>query len=88
MPRASLLLCCLLSCATAAAAQTPAGTPAQAVAESGARRRPQASAAKEFTATRLSGSAHPGVDGRLDDAAWQGAAWRDDFLQKLSPIPN
>ena len=83
MPRASLLLCCLLTCATAASAQTPAGTPAEAVAEPRARTTPQAAAVKEFTATRLADAAHPVIDGQLDDPAWRTAAWRDDFLQKV-----
>ncbi len=51
-----------------------AGLEAQAGDEAGA---------KVFVATPIAGGAAPSIDGILDDAAWNSAEWRTDFLQKV-----
>ena len=38
---------------------------------------------KQATAVRVAGSAAPRLDGQLDDAAWAGARWLRDFVQKM-----
>ena len=62
------LALCLV--ASAAAGQTGAQSPSEP-------------GPKEFTAVHLPGAVGIQVDGRLDDAAWAGARWRTDFLQKV-----